>query len=62
MCLVQPYLQFQFVAMSGLINIYMWTTYYFRVTTSPLNSVVRALDLKTPGCGLNSRAGQSKNY
>ena len=30
--------------------------------TSPLSSVVRALDLKTRGCGFYSWAGQPNNY
>ena len=30
--------------------------------SSPHNSVVRALDLKTRGCGFDSWAGQPKNY
>ena len=30
--------------------------------TIPYSSVVRALDLKTRGCGFDSQAGQSNNY
>ena len=30
--------------------------------TSPHSSVVRVLDFKTRGCGLDSRAGQPNSY
>ena len=35
---------------------------FFGVVKSSHSSVVRALDLKTRGCGFDSRAGKPNNY
>ena len=37
-------------------------TWIYTFGTSQHSSVVRALDLKTRGCGFDSRAGQPYNY